>query len=152
MRVEKGNLFSAATFMRAKKGGGIVITTNGQVRRDGRAVMGRGVALQAAQKWSTLPALLGDILPLEGNHSNLFFLDELNVITLPTKEHWKDPSPLWLIERSLGELIDITAYHELTGEVFLPPIGCGNGGRNFKTEIKPLLNKYLDNRYVVLFP
>lgn len=42
-----------------EKGYWIVITTNGTVKANGEAVMGRGVALQAKRKYQGLPWRLG---------------------------------------------------------------------------------------------
>jgi hypothetical protein len=54
-----GDLWQLADFGHADA---VCITTNGYVRRDGHAVMGRGCALQAAKRWPLLPKVLGDIL------------------------------------------------------------------------------------------
>lgn len=43
------------------------ITTNGYVRRDGAAVMGRGCALEAARFWPGLPQELGRLIQQNGN-------------------------------------------------------------------------------------
>jgi len=40
----------------------IVITTNGEVRKDGACVMGRGIAKQAADKFPDLPYTLGSTI------------------------------------------------------------------------------------------
>jgi hypothetical protein len=44
------------------------ITVNGATRGDGTAVMGRGTAAQAAQRWPHLPRILGDAITQSGNH------------------------------------------------------------------------------------
>ena len=48
-------------------GGWVAIPTNGCVRRDGSAVMGAGVALQAARKFPGLAAELGQRIRAHGN-------------------------------------------------------------------------------------
>jgi hypothetical protein len=45
----------------------IAITTNGFIRRDGTAVMGRGCAAQAAKRYPALPRRLGTRLQTDGN-------------------------------------------------------------------------------------
>jgi hypothetical protein len=45
----------------------ICLTTNGSVRQDGAAVMGRGVALMAKRLWYGLDRLLGKRLKKQGN-------------------------------------------------------------------------------------
>jgi len=42
-----------------EKGFWIVITTNGNVKDNGEAVMGKGIALQARQRYPLLPSMLG---------------------------------------------------------------------------------------------
>lgn len=63
MRECRGNLWRFH-----RDGAWIVVPTNGLVRRDGYAVMGRGVAAQAAQRFPTLQATLGGLLMSRGNH------------------------------------------------------------------------------------
>lgn len=46
----------------------ICLTTNGFLKSNKHAVMGRGVAKQAAMKWPELPYAIGKILAEKGNH------------------------------------------------------------------------------------
>jgi hypothetical protein len=100
----QGDLWDIARWVHNDFQPWIVVPTNGQVGFNGRAVMGAGVALQAAQKFPNLPKELGRLLKLRGNTVQRFsdlalsggglegtFFD---LITLPTKQHWKDPSDL----------------------------------------------------------
>ena len=50
-----------------RAGGIIVITTNGSLTRDGRAIFGRGVARQAAQRYPGLAEIVGRLLADGGN-------------------------------------------------------------------------------------
>ena len=34
----------------------------------------------------------------------------------------------------------------------LPIVGCGLGRRDWEKEVKPILSKYLDNRFFIIFP
>ncbi len=63
----------------------ICLTTNGFVRKDGKAVMGRGVAAQAVVRWPVLPYILGHkIRHGAGNVVQLLTEDNhRGVITLP---------------------------------------------------------------------
>ncbi len=60
-----------------------VITTNGQVRKDGRLVMGKGIALQARERFPGIDVILGDMVNLHGNHVHV--LPELGIASFPTK-------------------------------------------------------------------
>ena len=55
----------------------IVITTNGNTKSNGEAIMGRGVALEAAQRLPELPQMLGQRLRAGGNHFADESLEEL---------------------------------------------------------------------------
>lgn len=138
----------------------ICVTTNGVVKDNGELVMGQGtptaqhLAAKFARKWPLLPAKAGEGVRKHGNHVQ-YFLDDLfghtRIVCLPTKEDWKDPSPLWLIERSIKELVDLTNDKGWKKVVLSQP-GCGRGGRDWETEVKPILEKYLDDRFYIITP
>lgn len=125
----------------------IVIPTNGFVKNDGYAVMGRGLARQAATRIQNLPGLLGGLLAREGNH--VYAFPELRVFTFPVKEHWRDDASLELIERSCVEL---KAKAEMLRKfpVYLPRVGCGNGRLAWE-DVRPALVKHLDARFVSVY-
>lgn len=134
-----------------------VVTTNGQVRKDGRAVMGAGVAKAAAQRYPDIERLLGAALREHGNHVHAFFCPTGriiaqydHVITFPTKEHWRDPSTLSLIERSAREMAELFSNprYESWGTVVMPRPGTGRGGLRWD-EVRPVIAPILDDRFVV---
>lgn len=59
-----GNLWD---FYRTESDCFIVIPTNGVLKSNGEAVMGAGLAKQAAQRFPTLPQLLGQAIRHTGN-------------------------------------------------------------------------------------
>ena len=143
MREIKGNLFNQKVDV-------ICITTNGSVRTDGRAVMGRGVAKQAATLFPELPLLLGTAIQTFGNHFHyLQYYPErgYTIAAFPVKEIWSDQADLKLIEESCKDLVEST-MPEVTVALVRP--GCGNGHRDWETEVKPILEKYLDNRFIIV--
>ena len=81
MNTLKGNIFDF-------KGDAICITTNGIVKSNGDAVMGAGIALQAAQIYPQLPKKLGSLLKEHGNHVAVLMEleNEPAIIAFPTKE------------------------------------------------------------------
>lgn len=129
-----------------RQGHFVVVTTNGIRKANGEAVMGAGLAKQAAQRFSSLPKRLGELLRERGNHVYVF--PDLKIITMPTKEHWRAPSPLWLIERSCKEL----ARLQLPGPIYLPRPGCGLGGLSWGKQVRPLIEGLLDDRFIVVTP
>lgn len=123
----------------------IVIPTNGITKKNGDAVMGAGLAKQAALKFALLPQLLGDRLNKIGNY--VYYFMDYRVVTFPTKHHWKDPSDIELIIKGacqLGKDADLFQLQEREVHYFLPKIGCGLGGlewHNVANAICPYLNR-----------
>lgn len=128
-----------------KLGRWVVITTNGATRKDGACVMGRGVAKQAANKFPKLPYRLGVALREGGN--NVYTFSDLKIITLPVKHHWSEPADIDLVERSLQQLLEVWTCSE---SLYLVRPGCSNGRRDWETEIKPLCERYLDDRFTIV--
>jgi len=129
----------------------VCVTTNGIVGKGGRAIMGAGVALQARKRYRNLPRVLGSRLSCYGNH--VFLLrkreGEPCIVSLPTKEHWKDPSSLELIDRSCRQLRNMTDDKGWK-RVCVPRPGCNNGGLDWK-DVRPILRRYFDSRFVVYY-
>lgn len=131
----------------------IVITTNGFIKNDGTAVMGRGVALQASQKWPSLPQLLGRSLRDNGNHVVDLWkpMESPLILTMPVKGAWMEKAMRNLIWRSAIELMDKADTLGLR-TICLPRPGCGNGALDWEEQIKDQLSNLLDDRFVVVFP
>ncbi len=133
------------------KGNWVVITTNGTVKKNGEAVMGRGVALEAKKRFPKFPATLGKFL---NSYGNLVFTSNLTdekyepirLITFPTKNSPFEKSDMDLIERSAKQLAYVVPG---SMTVYMVRPGCGNGGLDWK-DVKPVLEKYLDDRFVVV--
>lgn len=174
----------------------IVIPTNGSVKKNGEAVMGKGLALQAKEKISelyekrvtncpkcgasmhelpytrkhgkarficdscgywedrnvsieSLQKELGSRIKEYGNF--VFVFAKFRIITFPVKkEWWFKNADTGLIEKSCLELKEIFRYN-LSGiptPIYLPRVGCGNGRLDWK-DVKPVLEKHLDSRFVV---
>ncbi len=123
----------------------IVITTNGTIKNNGEAVMGRGVALQAKQKYSQFPLELGQFIKEYGNI--LFFWWFKRIITFPVKHHWRNQADIQLIEKSCQDLSN--RWKSPYDILYMVRPGCGNGGLNW-ADVKPILEKYLDDRFVVV--
>ena len=123
----------------------IVITTNGSLTADGRAIFGRGVARQAALRSPELAHKLGRLLKEKGNR--VFDLDN-GIVSFPVEETpWSLPD-LRIIGRSAEELRDLA---DETGwqRIIVPRPGCGGGGLAWK-EVKPLLEPWFDERFNVI--
>jgi hypothetical protein len=144
MRIEHGDLWSYH-----QQGYWVVIPTNCQRRPDGTAVMGAGLALQAAKRYPCLSWTYGQELRRGGQY-RLEPGDRL--VLLPTKRHWKDPSDPELIRSGCQWLAGVAAHY--SGHQFaVPLLGCGLGGLDWETQVRPILEEILtDDRFVVVIP
>jgi len=143
-REAKGNLWELPADARC-------ITTNGAVRRDGAAVMGRGCAHEAKMKFGGIDIALGAHIKAKGNHCVALITHEIgwHLITFPVKHHWKDKADIKLIERSCQELMAMINVYDWKN-VLLPRPGCGNGHLDWETEVKPVIAPLLDERVTVV--
>jgi len=116
----------------------ICITTNGFVKNDGRAVMGRGCAKEAKIICPEIDHELGMLLKSSGNQCYIF--EEHRVITFPTKHNWWESSSLGLIKKSLGQLFSIVDLLAIE-KIYLPRPGCSNGKLSWEKQVRPLLAK-----------
>lgn len=128
----------------------VVITTNGNVNSQGLAVMGKGIALQAAKRYPKIREKLGYWLKTFGNI--VYIIPEFTIITFPTKHNWWEKSDLNLIETSCIQLVNkIESRINMIGKkVYLPRPGCENGKLDWETQVKPILSKYLNDDFVIV--
>ena len=122
-----------------------VVTTNGIVTTNG-LVMGAGVALQAKGRFPRLPRALGKLVREFGNVP--FLLKQERLITLPTKNHWRDPSDISLIVSGVHRLVELVNGHNISSVAMTRP-GCGNGWLDWDV-VKAEIENVLDDRFVVL--
>jgi len=64
------------------------------------------------------------------------------VLNFPTKKHWRGKSTLEYIELGLKKLVSDATKLQIT-DIAMPKLGCGNGGLEWETQVKPLVEKYL---------
>lgn len=128
------------------KGNWIVITTNGTIKANGEAVMGKGIALQARERFPNLPKELGRKLRVFGLTPIAFH--SIKILTFPVKLDWWQNSSLSLIEEGCKSLVE--HFSKLnTDAVYMVRPGCGNGQLDWE-EVKPILEAYLDDRFIVV--
>lgn len=130
-----------------------VVTTNGMTKKDGAAVMGAGIARNAAMLFPSLPVLLGRSLRRHGNQAFAYRVNDrnghpYNVVTMPTKQDWRNPSDIELIKASCAQMVEIADLNGFT-RVYMPKPGCRNGGLNWEGQVKPVISQILDDRFMV---
>lgn len=109
-------------------------------------VMGKGVALAFKNKY---PAMFTDYRKRCQNkevkigYPYLYKAqDGRFIVNFPTKQHWRNPSQLFMVERGLEYLAQHIREWGITSIAF-PALGCGNGGLRFG-EVLPLIKKYIE--------
>lgn len=135
MQLQKGNIWDNETEFDY-----VCITTNSIIKSDGTCVMGAGIALEAKKRYPAIAADFGKQIrdkSLHGKECPLLLAGG-KYIAFQTKLHWRDPSPLWLVERSCQRLkLLAEKYPEKT--FALPYPGISNG-RLTKEQVRPLID------------
>lgn len=166
MKEITGNLFDCIGKVDA-----ICITTNGFVKANGEAVMGKGCAKEATHLWPDIARTLGSSIKYKGNvPDTLIYQAGTVVVSFPVKPVFEiftgsnavrhminkfqvgDIVPGWaclasldIIEKSVLRLRQLADEHSWK-TVILPRPGCGAGELNWH-DVKPILDKHLDDRF-----
>jgi hypothetical protein len=107
--------------------------------------MPRGCARQARDRYPYLLQTLGSMLKQHGNH--VYDLGN-RVVSFPVEENPYQIPELSLIEQSCCELVELADYKGWQ-KVVVPRPGCGGGGLIWG-DVKPILEKYFDDRFHVI--
>ena len=104
-------------------------------------VMGRGLALQFRTRWpdsyrAYRAALTSGLLRKGRVHAHRL-RDGRHVLHCPTKDHWRDPSPIALVGATIDAIGPCCVRHGIRS-VAVPPLGCGLGGLEW-TSVRDLL-------------
>ena len=149
MREAQGDLWGFAEYGFADV---VVVTTNGDVNAAGRAVMGRGCALQAAQRFPGLSEILASYLVRYGNRALVLLKacepSDFSLVSMPVKHHWRNNADPALIVTSANQLVQMADKFEWRS-IVVPRPGCGNGGLQWD-DVKPLLEPIFDDRFTVV--
>ena len=149
IRTERGNIWSYHPSHY------IVIPTNVGWRKNGKNVMGRGLARQAAERYPELPRWYGRLCKGHGSIIGIFHNDLIMFPVKPLNESaphlsWKSKASLKLIEASVEKLAFLKTNYMDDRPVAIPMVGCGNGGLEM-SEVRPILDKWLsDERFVLV--
>ena len=145
MIIKRENIFESACTYDA-----ICVTTNGIVNRQGKLVMGAGLARQFNKNYPGLDYELGQKINTYGNQPFLVYKKKQAIVSFPTKNNWKDKSDIELIVNS-AKKINRIAQSRFWGKVAIPAPGIGLGGLSWKTDVYPRLKNILDDRFHILF-
>lgn len=141
--------------------------------RPGPNVMGAGVALEASKRVPNLASLYGEYCARFGADTEVTVDLTTGLVLFPTKPlnesspgmSWKSSASLELIERSALQLASMSWMTRTTlsenhdpghaptlidDTVYLPTVGCGNGGLD-QEPVTALLHRILaDDRFVLV--
>lgn len=109
-------------------------------------VMGKGLAKQFKMRY---PAMFenykttcnNDLLTVGKLH--IFHADDKWILNFPTKTHWRGKSKVETIEAGLKQFVEIYIDEQIQSIAF-PMLGCGLGGLDWKSQVKPLMEYYLN--------
>lgn len=128
-----------------RDGAVVAITTGGLVNKDGHCAMPSGTARQAAEKFTTLPYVLGQQIRKYGMH--VFDLGQ-RIVSFPVENSPYETPELKIIARSCCELVELANYKHWK-RIVVPRPGCGKGGLSWQ-EVAPLLASHFDERFLVI--
>ena len=108
-------------------------------------IMGKGIALQFKKQHPENFKQYVQECKLERMRPGSVFQAELesipHIFNFATKDHWRAPSQIEWISKGLTTLGLLLTTQEIP-TVAVPPLGCGNGGLDFK-KVKPLIEEAL---------
>lgn len=113
--------------------------TNWSTDRFGNLIMGGGLAKEFAEKFPHLPSVWGEFVLK--NDPRLIFApcgEYQELVSFPTKiEVWKD-AKIDLIEKCAKELDEYCTRNNVNALIGRP--GCGLGGLDWETQVKPIMS------------
>lgn len=116
-------------------------------------VMGKGIALEFKRLYPEMFSRYQHFCEtgqLTVGKLYLFKTDHKWVLNFPTKKHWRTPSRLEYVEAGLKKFVCQYADIGITSIAF-PALGCGNGELDYGTQVRPLMEKYLNDIPIPVF-
>lgn len=111
--------------------------------------MGAGIALQARERFPGIDLVAAQKVRAFGNVPAVLRTEgSTSIVSLPTKEHYRDNSDIDLIARSCSALQNL-ADSEGWQYIAMTPPGCGHGNLRWN-DVKPVIQDILDDRFYVL--
>lgn len=122
-------------------------------------VMGKGIALQFKNKYPHMFTLYKSAcnkgLLKNGGDIWIYDLTEFlpfkdittncpKILCFATKEDWRNPSKIEWLEKGLKTFVEHYKDWKIDSIAF-PKLGCNNGGLNWEIQVKPLMEKYLND-------
>lgn len=128
----------------------VCITTNGFVKANGDAVMGRGCAAECVKRLPFIKGTLGIHIIEHGNVAGYLFKPDSpygGLVAFPVKHKWFEQADFELIRQSTAWLYAQAVLHP-EWKFLLPRPGCGNGKLKY-ADVRPLLITLPNNVAIV---
>ena len=122
--------------------------------KNGELEMKKGLALEAKQTDDKIPYHFAKHISNHGNTPCMFMRDaHPHICSLPVKFYLDDKPSLGLIVQSVKLMLVLVNWRGLTAsKIALPRPGCDYGEFDWESEVKPLIEPLLDDRFVVCEP
>ena len=108
-------------------------------------VMGKGLAKQFKIRFPKMfenYKIACDNGSLTIGELHIFQADKKWIMNFPTKYHWRAKSKIEYIEAGLKRFVGIYEDEQIKSIAF-PMLGCGLGGLDWESHVKPLMGHYL---------
>lgn len=129
-----------------------IVTTNPIRRKDGACVMGRGIALECANRFPDFPFILGEqirLMELDDQRINAGIVGNFDGQIMGyfmVKEHWQREAKPSIIRKSVNDLLDeLVLLSPARVDLNFPGIG---NGRLSREEVLPIIEQLPDNVHV----
>ncbi|MDA0735051.1 MAG: macro domain-containing protein [Chloroflexi bacterium] len=116
-------------------------------------VMGKGIAKDFKQIYPEMFEEYQELCEKGAfNIGNLWLYKTSNkwVLNFPTKKHWRQPSKPEYIEQGLKKFVGTYHVYGITSISF-PLLGCGNGELDWETQVRPLMEQYLQDLPITVY-
>ena len=87
---------------------------------------------------------------LEVGKLHLFKTPNKWILNFPTKKHWRQPSRVEYIRDGLKKFVASHHQYGITSVSF-PQLGCGNGDLDWVTQVRPVMEEYLEGLPITVF-
>jgi O-acetyl-ADP-ribose deacetylase (regulator of RNase III) len=109
-------------------------------------VMGKGLALVFKQRYPAMFREYQALCEKKALDIGLLWLyktPEKWILNFPTKKHWRQKSEFEYIEAGLQRFA-ATYQEEKIESIAFPQLGCGAGQLDWETQVRPLMERYLN--------
>ncbi|MBX3065512.1 MAG: macro domain-containing protein [Anaerolineae bacterium] len=116
-------------------------------------VMGKGIALEFKRIYPEMFKQYQQLCERNQFHIGQLWLYKTShkwILNFPTKQSWRQKSKPEYIEIGLQKFVSTYAQKGITSISF-PMLGCGNGELDWETQVRPLMESYLDTLPITVY-